>query len=70
MGGLGFEALGEGKEELRDGLLEAPCMDDDATELLGGLLKAWRWVGSGARVLAYGSGWSRVLRVWRFCGRG
>ena len=43
MGGLGFEALGEEKDELRDGLLEAPCMDDDATELVGGLLKAWRW---------------------------
>ena len=43
MGGLGCEDPGEGKDELRGGLLEAPCLDGDATELLGGLLGAWRW---------------------------
>lgn len=61
MGGLGFGDPVEGKDEFRGGLLEAPCLDGDATELLGGLLRAWRWVGSGTRAPAYGSGWSRVL---------
>lgn len=37
MGGLGFGDPGEGKDELRDGLLEAPCMDVDVTKLLGGI---------------------------------